>query len=106
MFLIGTKFRKLHLTFAICGVSRTKWTHLLVQRGAWQRAQLTVGTPATAAITAALRLGDAVAIAGSHLAKSLEDLRKAEALSVVCTQYIHIIHIYTVCTVYTYIFYS
>lgn len=73
-------------TFAICGVAWTKWTHLLVLRGAWQRAQLTVGTPATTAVAAALRLGDAVATAGSHLAQGLEDLRKAEALPVVCKQ--------------------
>lgn len=73
-------------TFAIGCVPRAEWAHPLVLSGAWQRAQFTGGPPAAAPVAAALRLGDTVATAGSHLAQSLEDLREAEALPVVCKQ--------------------
>lgn len=40
--------------------------------------------PASPAIAAALRLGDAGATRGGHLAQSLQHLREAESLPVVC----------------------
>lgn len=74
------------LTSAVGGVSRAERTHLLVLYGAGQRAELTQRSPAAAAVTAALRLGDGVSVSGRLLAHRLQDLRETEALPVICQQ--------------------
>lgn len=70
-------------TSAICGVSRSKWAHLLVLNGARQRAELTLRPPAPAHVAAALRLGHTVPVGGRLLAHGLQDFGVAVALSVV-----------------------
>lgn len=76
--------------------NRTKWstcsvghessavgTELLVSHCALERADLTVGSPASPSITAALGLGDGVPVAWANLAHVLQDLRKAVPFPVV-----------------------
>lgn len=70
-------------TSAVSGVSRTQGAHLLVVGGAWQGAQLTVGAPASAPVTAALGLGHQVPVAGTHLAQCGQDLSETEAFTVI-----------------------
>lgn len=60
------------------------WTHLLVLYSARQGAKLTLRSPTTASITAAFRLGDAVAVGGGLLAHGLENLSEAKALTIIC----------------------
>lgn len=76
-----------HLTLvdilSISGVPGPQRAHLPVVCVSGQRAELTVGPPAAAPQTAALRLADAHTTAGAHLTHGLEDLREAEALPVI-----------------------
>lgn len=51
--------------------------------GPWQGAELTVGPPASASVTAALGLGHQVPVAGSHLTQRGQDLSVAEAFAVI-----------------------
>ena len=72
------------LTSAVGGVSGSEWAHPLVLHGAGQRAQLALRPPAPACVAAALRLSHTVPVGGRLLAHDLQNLREAEALSVVC----------------------
>lgn len=76
--------------------NRTKWstcsvghessavgTQFLVSHCALEGADLTVGSPASPSITAALGLGDGVSVAWSNLAHVLQYLRKAVPFPVV-----------------------
>lgn len=56
---------------------------LLEGHSALERADLAVGTPAPAAVTAALGLGDGVPVARADLAHVLKDLGEAVAFPVV-----------------------
>lgn len=71
------------LTSTVCGVSRSKWAHLLVLYGAGEWAQLTLGPPASTRIAAALRLGHAVPVSWRLLAHCWQSLCVTEAFSVV-----------------------
>lgn len=71
-------------TSAIGGVTRSQGTHLLEQGGAGQGTQFAVTAPASAPITATLRLGHHVPVTGGHLAQIGQDFSEAEAVSVIC----------------------
>lgn len=76
-----------HLTFvdisSISGVSWAVRTYLFVLGGSWKWAQLTLVAPASATVTAALRLCDEVAATGGHLTHCLQYLGEAQTLAVV-----------------------
>lgn len=71
------------LTSSVSGVSRSERAHPLVLYGTGQRAELALRPPASAHVTAALRLGHAVPVGGRLLAHRLQHLCVTEALSVV-----------------------
>lgn len=71
------------LTSSVGGVSWAVRTDLFVLGRSRKRAKLTLVTPASPPITAALGLRDKVAAAGRHLAHGLQHLSEAESLSVV-----------------------
>ncbi len=80
---ISTNTRAGGVTLAVGGVSGAQRAHLLVVCGPGQRAELTVGPPAAAPVTTALRFSDADATAWTHLTHGLQNLQEAEALTVI-----------------------
>ncbi len=80
---ISTNTRAGGVTLAVGGVSGAQRAHLLVVCGPGQRAELTVGPPAAAPVTTALRFSDADATAWTHLTHGLQNLQEAEALPVI-----------------------
>lgn len=70
-------------TSAIGGVARSERTHLLELGGARQGTQLAVAAPASAPITATLRLGHQVPAAGGHLAQIGQHFGEAHAFAVI-----------------------
>ncbi len=77
------KHKSRRVTLAVGGVSGAQRAHLLVVCGPGQRAELTVGPPATAPATTALRFSDADTTAWTHLTHGLQNLQEAEALPVI-----------------------
>lgn len=70
-------------TCAIGSEPRTQRTHLLVLCCPREGAELTVGAPSSASITAALRLGHQVPVAGGHLTQRGQNFGEAEAFTVI-----------------------
>lgn len=70
-------------TSSISGEARTQGAHLLILCGPREGAELTVGAPSSAAITAALGLGHHVPVTGGHLTQRGQNFSEAEAFTVI-----------------------